>query len=127
MTPLQLEILDLELSVCRLAPKDPIPGWAVRSSFFSISKSYDELSIVCESALIPPDVRSENGWRALKVKGPLDFSLTGILASIAVPLADRKISLFAVSTFDTDYVLVKGGFIGEAVAALSAAGHKLAP
>ena len=104
---MKLQILENSFAVCRLEPNSIIPNWALASSFFSLSRTEAELSVVCEESLVPIEIRSETGWRILKVVGTLDFSLTGILASIANPLAEAKISIFSISTFDTDYVLVK--------------------
>ena len=83
------------------------------------------MSIVCREGDVPENVRCERGWRALKLKGPLDFGLVGILASLLVPLADQGISIFAVSTYDTDTILVKAEHLAEAVVVLQAAGHKI--
>ena len=99
--------------------------WATRGAFYSITQSNEELSIVCSQGDVPSGVHAERGWRALKVKGPLDFGLTGILASLASPLAQAGISIFAVSTFDTDYVLVKQETLGEATQVLSSSGHEV--
>ena len=94
---LNLSVLPGRFAICRLAPNREIPQWALRSRpFLSITYTGDELSIVCRSDFVPPDVRCELDWAAIKVKGPLDFSLTGILASLTVPLADGGISIFAV-------------------------------
>jgi hypothetical protein len=86
----------------------------------------DELSIVCAEEHVPPDVRADRDWRALKVEGPLDLALTGILASLANPMAQAQINLFAVSTFDTDYLLVKGYNLARACEVLRQAGHVVA-
>ena len=91
----------------------------------SVTRTAEELSVVCEQAGVPANIQAERDWRALRIKGTLDFSLTGILANIAFPLANAGISIFAVSTFDTDYVLVKAERLGEAVSALTAAGHRV--
>lgn len=104
---MKLQILEKSFAVCRLEPKSNIPTWALAGAFFSISRTETELSVVCEESLVPLEVRSETGWRILQVLGTLDFNLTGILASIVNPLAEAKISIFSISTFDTDYVLVK--------------------
>jgi hypothetical protein len=104
---LKLQELPEIFAVCRLEPQSVIPVWAMKSGFFSITKTSDELSIVCEQALVPKDLEAETDWKCFRVVGTLDFSLTGILSSIANPLAQEKISIFALSTFDTDYVLVK--------------------
>lgn len=116
---LRLSVLPNKLAICRLDKNAPIPSWATNDSFFSITRTTDELSIVCSKDNIPDNIRSEKNWRALKVIGPLDFSLTGILASLANPLAEAKISIFAISTFDTDYILVKNEKLKEAVKILS--------
>ncbi len=92
-----------------------------------LSRTAGELSIVCPAALVPPGVRAEAPWQAIAVRGPLDFALTGVLASLAVPLADAGISLFAVSTFDTDYLLVRSTDASRARALLIAAGHTFLP
>ncbi len=122
---MNLKILDKDFAVCRLSAESIIPDWALPSSFLSISRTPTELSIVCEGELVPLDVKSEKGWRILKVEGTLDFSLTGILASIANPLSQAKISIFAISTFDTDYVLVKQLSLGQACDALKSSGFNI--
>ena len=104
---MKLEIVPGNFSVVRMGSKDKIPSAVLDSPFYTISKSPDELSIVCESDLAPDGFPIESDFGLIKVYGPLDFSLTGILASIASPLAEAEISLLAISTFDTDYVLVR--------------------
>lgn len=106
---MKLKVLPQTLSVCKLSFSAAIPSWATQGDFFSITKTSDELSIVCEQHRVPLDTPSERDWRALAIVGPLDFALTGILLSLAKPLAKANISIFAVSTFDTDYILVKEG------------------
>ena len=114
------------LSVCQLAPDAPVPAWVSGPArFCSITRTDGELSIICPKALVPPDVKQETGWRVFQVTGPLDFALTGILASIATPLAQAGVSIFALSTYDTDYVLVKDSQVTLAVKALQAAGHSV--
>ncbi len=120
-----LSLLSENLSVCRLTPKDAFPSWALSSRIYSISKTNDELSVVCESHLVPSEVTCEKGWIVYKVHGPLDFGLTGILASIANPLAEAKVSLFAISTYDTDYILVKEGNRIKSIEALKKAGFQI--
>lgn len=110
--------------VCRLSPDAPIPSWA-NGDFVSVTRSNDELSVVCIEEKIPLQIKCEKGWRVLKVMGPLDFSLTGILSSIVKPLADADISIFAISTFDTDYVLVKEVSIKAAKETLIIMGHTI--
>ncbi|OGY79061.1 MAG: amino acid-binding protein [Candidatus Kerfeldbacteria bacterium RIFCSPHIGHO2_02_FULL_42_14] len=116
---LSLKVLPMKVGICRLEKEARIPDWAIVGGFFSVTRTDDELSVVCMEENIPEDVKCEKGWRVFKVEGILDFSLTGILASIANPLAQAKISIFAVSTFDTDYILVKEDTLEEAVKVLS--------
>lgn len=104
---LKLSVMEEALGVCRMQASEAIPQWAQKGKFFSITRTEDELSIVCDEENIPREVTVERGWRCLKVEGPLDFSLTGILSSLAGPLAAAKVSIFAISTYDTDYLLVK--------------------
>ncbi len=105
---LRLTVLDTAVAICRLPADAVLPEWALRKQeFLSITRTSEELSIVCVLDAVPTEVQAERGWRVFKVQGPLDFGLTGILASIAVPLAGQKISIFAISTYDTDYILVR--------------------
>jgi uncharacterized protein len=126
-TRLSLELVRLpdDLAVCRLEPASAFPDWAFRGALSCCTRSADEASIVCPAGQVPPSIRSEGPWRAFMVAGPLDFGLTGILASLAAPLADAGVSIFAISTFDTDYVLVKRHALDAAEAALRAAGHRI--
>jgi hypothetical protein len=111
------------LTICKLNTETAIPIWATTGTFFAVTRTAEELSIVCEQSTVPADVQSEPGWRALKVEGPLDFGLTGILAGLATILAEAGISIFAISTFDTDYILVKAEKLSLAIEALQQAGH----
>jgi uncharacterized protein len=124
---MKLILLDDELAVARLDASDAIPAWAAQGSLSSITRTAEELSVVCAAAAVPADVRAEHGWRCLRVAGRLDFSLTGVLASLADPLAAAKLSLFAVSTYDTDYILVREESLKAAVECWSAAGHEVVP
>jgi hypothetical protein len=102
----------------------PVPDWAIQDGSSSFTRTGEELSILCREALVPEDIRAERGWRALRVAGVLDLSQIGVLASLVAPLAGAGISLFALSTFDTDdYLLVKEQDLGRAVEALVAVGH----
>jgi len=123
MASQRLALLPERFAVCRLASDAPIPAWATTGPFWSITRTRDELSVVCLDEAAPPDVRAERVWRAFAVAGPIDFALTGVLSSIAEPLAAGGISVFAIATFDTDYVLVKEGSLEAATNALRAAGH----
>lgn len=121
---LPLELLHDTLAVCRLAPDAAVPAWAsVSQGFVTISRTAEELSITTSQSDVPPGVRCERDYRALRVRGPLPLNLIGILAAIADPLAAAGLSIFAISTFDTDYVLVKSRDLSAAVAALERAGH----
>jgi hypothetical protein len=122
---LDLALLSDHLALCRLPAGTTMPAWAVSGGLLSVSWTHDETSIVCSQAAVPLEVQADAGWRAFKVAGPLDFSLTGILLSIAQPLAEAGISIFAVSTYDTDYVLVKEASLPAAIAALTAFGHRV--
>ena len=113
------------MSVCRLDPEPEIPDWVMAGGFFSLTRTPEELSVVCPEGSIPEDVRCERGWRGLKLEGPFEFSEVGVLASVAVPLAEAGVSIFAVSTFDTDYILVKEEHLASAVAALRGRGHEV--
>jgi uncharacterized protein len=91
----------------------------------SITRTADELSVVCAEDAVPADIRAERGFLCLAVTGPLDFAATGILASLAAPLAEAGISIFVLSTFDTDLLLIRQALLPQAVAVLRAAGHHL--
>ncbi len=120
-----LSVLPFGLAVCSLPAGAPPPDWIASSRFFSLTRTTDELSLVCELALVPPGVRCESGWRAMRVAGNLDFSLTGVLTALLAPLAAAGISIFAISTYDTDYILVKEASLDQAVEALRGAGHRV--
>lgn len=122
---LALRVLPGRLAVCRLAADAPFPDWAQAGALASITRAADELSVVCAEEGVPLEVRAERGWRALQVAGPLDFALTGVLVALAVPLADAGVSIFALSTYDTDYVLVREGDLPRAAATLERAGHRV--
>ena len=122
---LKLTLLPDTLAICRLPRDAAIPGWALASDFYSITRTADELSLVCHQRDVPDDVQRDGDWRCLKVHGPLAFSMVGVMASLATPLADAGISIFVISTFDTDYLLVKQAPLESALAALTAAGHSI--
>jgi len=120
---LTLSIQPNTYAVCRLEPSTGIPSWAPQGAFWSIIGTPDELSIVCQESSVPSSVKREGGWRILKCEGPLDFALTGIMASIADPLADAGVSIFPLATYDTDYVLVKESQLQTCRNALASYGH----
>jgi hypothetical protein len=123
-TNLTLSLLPDNYSICRLGPAADIPPWALAGNFFSITRTEEELSLVCSQEVVPDGVLCEKGWRCIMVVGPLDFSLTGILASLTASLAEVGISVFAISTFDTDYLLVKADNLKRALLKLQEAGHR---
>ena len=120
---LVLSILPETLAICRLDKESPIPEWALEASFFSITRTGEELSIVCTQLNVPEGVKHEDGYRCFKVQDTLDFSLTGVIASLATPLAFEGISVFTLSTYDTDYLLVKERSLTKASSILSQNGH----
>ncbi len=124
-TSLKLSLLPGDYAVCRLDRLAVIPNWALTDDLISITRTADELSIVCPQRSIPQGTQAEGDWRCLKVEGPLDFALSGILASLATPLADAGISIFALSTYDTDYLMVKQDRLDAALDVLRQAGHQV--
>jgi uncharacterized protein len=122
---LTLAFLPEPLAICRLGPDDPLPVWATSAPFWSATRTLEELSIVVPDAVVPAAVRASRGWRAIRFAGPLPLDQTGILASVTGPLAAAKVSVFAVGTYDTDYVLVPFEQRREAIAALERAGHRI--
>jgi len=121
---LKYTVLPERLAVCRLDPSAPVPAGALDGAFFCVARTSDDLSIVCDEDRVPEECRAETGWTALKLEGPFPFSMTGVLAAFLDPLAQAKVPIFAISTFDTDYVLIKQEDRERAVQALAAAGHQ---
>jgi uncharacterized protein len=107
MNKLTLILMKETLAVCRLSPQDEMPAWVLREPFFCATRTQDELSLLLPQDKVPAEWVAEKDWRAFKLLGPLPFNLIGILASIANPLAQAGISIFALSTYDTDYLLVR--------------------
>lgn len=122
---LSLKILPDRMAVCRFAPTAQLPEGLDKSGFYSITRTEEELTVVCAEASVPSRALSEGGWRCFKIQGPLDFSETGIIFSLSKPLAESGIPVFVVSTFDTDYFMVKEKDLVKAIEALTAAGHQL--
>ena len=118
-----LQLVPGEFSVCRLPAGDPLPAWAESSVFSSVTRSAAELSVICPSRQVPTGIKSESGWSLLQFAGPFAFAAVGILASVTEPLARAGVSLLAVATFDTDFVLIKADRIEDARQVLEAAGH----
>ena len=122
---LSLLILPQRFAICRLSSDEPIPSFLSLSPFFSVTRTSDELSIVLSEEMVPADWKAETGWRCIKVIGPLGFDLTGILASLTMPLYEAGVSIFAISTYDTDYLLVREGSLKKATQALLKNGHSV--
>lgn len=122
---LTIAIYPMKYAICRMEPDAPVPEWAAGVRFLSVTRTANELSIVCEEALVPSDIRGERNRRLMQIEGTLAFTLTGVLASVAAPLATAGISVFAVSTYDTDYLLVSDEDLQQATQVLESAGHAL--
>lgn len=120
---LTLTVFPERYAICRLAPDAALPAWADGGAFVSITRTKDELSVVCLESNVPPDVVHAAGWRVLKCEGPLHFALTGIVSSLAEPLAEAQVAIFPIATHDTDYLLVKDPALADAIEVLSAYGH----
>jgi hypothetical protein len=119
--------LPYSLAVCRLDPRAEIPQWVLTERFVSLARTDDELSIVCPQRRVSPGWTAEKDWRCLRVDGPLPLDEVGVLSSIIRPLADRSISVFVVSTYDTDYVMVKDKDLNQTIDVLTAHGHVVRP
>ena len=121
---LSLKLLPDRMAVCRFDPNAAAPDWLDQSRFYSITRTDQELTIVCAQTLVARGTKSETGWRCIKVEGPLDFSEIGIIFSLTRPLAENGVSVFVISTFETDYFMVKEKDLAKTVDVLTAAGHK---
>src|SRR5947209_8800741 len=121
--PLTLVGVGGRFAVCKLPPGSAIPPWATAGDLFSVTRTVDELSVVCRQEAVPSGTLAEVGWRCLRVAGAMPFTLTGVLASLTGPVAAAGVGVFVVSTFDTDYLFVKEAEFATAVVALRRAGH----
>lgn len=122
---MRLTILPEAVAVCRLASDASVPPWA-RGAFLSMTRTADELSIVCDDAAVPSEVQAERGWRVLKLEGPIPFEMTGVASALLAPLAAARISIFLISTYDTDYLLLRAETFSRAVDVLRGAGYEIA-
>lgn len=124
---LDFTILKGDYSIYRLEKDSAIPDWIYDSEFYSVTRTKDELSIVCKHVdLITDDkIKNDKHWRILKINGPLDLSLIGIIANVSCLLKENKISIFTISTYDTDYVFVKNRHLDKALTVLKNNGHKI--
>jgi hypothetical protein len=124
MSPRLLLIeLDGAYGIGRLGPSEVVPDWVDGPGFVSISRSDEELSVVCRADRIPEDIRHDTGWTCFKFQGPFDFGETGIMLSVIKPLSEEGVGVFVVSTFDTDYLLVKAVSRVRVGELLAEAGH----
>jgi hypothetical protein len=123
----ELLLLPGRYSICRLPPDAALPAAALTGAFWALLRSNDEISLVCAEELAPPMATGSAGWHCLRVAGTLDFALTGVLAGLSAPLAAAGISIFAVSSYDTDYLLLAEAQLPAALAALRAAGFNVNP
>jgi uncharacterized protein len=121
---MRLSILPSPVAVCRLAPGAAVPDWA-RGAFLSVTRTADELSIVCDDDAVPAEIQAERDWRVLKLEGPIPFEMTGVAAALLAPLAAAGISIFLVSTYDTDYLLLKSASFERALGVLRGAGYEI--
>lgn len=121
--PLTLLGIGGRFAVCKLPPGSAVPAWATAGDVFSVTRTAEELSVVCRQEMVPAGTQAEVGWRCLRVAGTIPFTLIGVLASLTGPVADAGVGIFVISTFDTDYLFVKEAEFQAAVAALRGAGH----
>jgi hypothetical protein len=123
---LKLSLLNETYGICAFESDAPIPDWAVAASLCSITRTEKELTVVCSQKIIPAGVKHESGWRCFRVDGSFDLNQMGVISSLASPLAKAGVSIFVVSSYDTDYILVKEQNVEQAVAVLSGDGHSIA-
>jgi hypothetical protein len=124
---LRLQVLAGRFAICRLDAAALIPSWTDGPGLVSITRTHDELSVVCVQDRVPTGIRCESGYAAIVIEGPLDPALVGVLVAVASPLADARIPILAIATFDTDYVLVREAHLEHASAVLRESGHTIVP
>ena len=124
-TSFTLEVLPDRLAICRLEPEQADLDWDLGDGLLSVTFTDEEVSVVCEEGFAPADAKVSRGWRCLRVDGPLDLEMVGVLAALAGPLAGAGISVFVLSTFDTDHILVRGEQLERAIDCLRSAGHEV--
>jgi hypothetical protein len=122
----RLRTLPDSYAVVRLHPGSDLPEWVDKGPFRSVTRTDNEVSVVCRDHDVPEGESVDRGWTVLEVMGPLDFSLTGVIASLVAPLAEAEMPIFVISTFESDYVLVRSGDLARAADALEGAGHEFA-
>ena len=122
---LTLKILPDRMAVCRFEPSAPLPGWIDQPGFYSITRTAEELSVVCSEERVPPGTESETGWRCFQLLGPFGFSEIGIISSLTQPLSESGVCVFVISTFATDYLMVKEKDLAKTIDALAVQGHQI--
>ena len=125
MKTLSLALLPQKYAICQFHPDKHIPYWALLGNFVSLTRTHEELSIVCQQDNVPNDINAERGWRCVQVQGAFDFTVSGVPASLAIPLAEADISVLAIATYATDYLLVKEENVEQALQVLEQAGHSI--
>jgi hypothetical protein len=125
MKKLSLSLSPHKYAVCQFHPDKHIPYWALLGDFVSLTRTHEELSIVCQQDYVPGDIEAERGWRCVQVQGAFDFSAAGVHASLAIPLAEADISVLAIATYATDYLLLKEQHVERALQVLEQAGHTI--
>ncbi len=125
MKKLSLSLLPHKYAVCQFHPDKHIPYWALLGDFVSLTRTPEELSIVCQQDNVPDDIEAERGWCCVQVQGAFDFSIAGVHASLAIPLAQADISVLAIATYATDYLLIKEEDVERALLVLEQAGHSI--
>lgn len=121
---LRIRVHAARLAVCRLAPDAAAPDWP-RGTFTSITRTPDELSIVCDESAVPEGVQAAPGWRLLSIEGPIPFEMTGVASALIAPLAAAGVSVFLIATFDTDYLLLRYETFEQSLQILRSAGHEV--
>jgi hypothetical protein len=125
MKKLSLSLMPHTYAVCQFHPDKHIPYWALLGNFVSLTRTHEELSIVCQQDNVPDEIRAERGWRCVQVQGAFDFSVAGVNASLAIPLAEAEISVLAIATYATDYLLIKEENVERSIQVLEQAGHSI--
>lgn len=121
---MKLHVLDFPLAVVRLEPTEPVPEYALQSPFFSITKTASELSLFLAEDCVPEGTDASTGWRAFHIEGTIDIGITGIISALTMPLAAKQISVFSISTHDTDYLIVPDDRLEDAIDVLRRAGYQ---
>jgi hypothetical protein len=123
---LVFSLFDDAYAICRLPADAAVPSWGLDGAFTSVTRTPDELSIVCSQSGVPDGVQAERGWRCLKVEGPFPLdSAVGVMSAFAAPLAEAGISIFVVDTYDTDYLFVDQARLAQALEVLTRQGHQI--